>query len=74
MILEKYLSNKPLYYEKIDYTRMPRVYEKIKSSLSLPKIIHIIGTNGKGTTGRFLAQALHSIGFHTGHYPSPHLL
>ncbi len=74
MILEKYLSDKPLYYEKIDYTRMPRVYEKIKSSLRIPKIIHIIGTNGKGTTGRFLAQALHSIGFHTGHYTSPHIL
>lgn len=53
---------------------MPRVYEKIKSSLTLPKIVHIIGTNGKGTTGRFLASALHSIGFATGHYTSPHIL
>lgn len=74
MTLEKYLSEKPLYYDEIDYSRMPRVYEKIKSSLSLPKIIHIIGTNGKGTTGRFLASALHSIGFNTGHYTSPHIL
>ena len=74
MILDKYLSAKPLYYEKIDYTRMPRIYEKIKSSLRLPKIVHIIGTNGKGTTGRFLACALHSIGFHTAHYTSPHIL
>ncbi|MCF6310019.1 MAG: bifunctional folylpolyglutamate synthase/dihydrofolate synthase [Sulfurimonas sp.] len=74
MILEKYLGNKPLYYEKIDYTRMPRVYEKIKSSLNLSKIIHIVGTNGKGTTGRFLASALHSIGFNIAHYTSPHIL
>jgi dihydrofolate synthase/folylpolyglutamate synthase len=53
---------------------MPRVYEKIKEYLPTPKIIHIIGTNGKGTTGRFLANALYSIGFNTGHYTSPHIL
>jgi len=74
MILQEYLNTKPLYYEKIDYTRMPRVYEKIKLFLNNPKIIHIIGTNGKGTTGRFLANALCSMGFSTGHYTSPHIL
>jgi len=73
-VLEKFLQKKPLYYEKIDYTRMPRVYENIKSALKIPKIIHLVGTNGKGTTGRFLASALHSLGFHTGHYTSPHII
>ncbi|MBU1659497.1 bifunctional folylpolyglutamate synthase/dihydrofolate synthase [bacterium] len=53
---------------------MPRVYEKIKSHLCTSKTIHIIGTNGKGTTGRFLATALHSLGWKTGHYTSPHIL
>lgn len=53
---------------------MPRIYDKIKSHLPNPKIIHLIGTNGKGTTGRFLASALHSLGFDTGHYTSPHIL
>ena len=53
---------------------MPRVYNSIKEHLHLPKIIHIIGTNGKGTTGRFLATALHSIGYKVGHYTSPHIL
>lgn len=74
MILKDYLSNKPLYYEKIDYTRMPRIYEKVRSSFNIPKIIHLIGTNGKGTTGRFLASALCSLGYKTGHYTSPHIL
>ena len=73
-MLQKFLDEKPLYYEKIDYSRMPRVYEKIKSKFNTPKIIHLIGTNGKGTTGRFLATALHSLGFSTGHYTSPHIL
>ncbi|TKI69432.1 bifunctional folylpolyglutamate synthase/dihydrofolate synthase [Sulfurimonas crateris] len=53
---------------------MPRVYEKVKAALPTPKIVHIIGTNGKGTTGRFLADALFSIGYSTGHYTSPHIL
>lgn len=74
MNLFEYLENKPLYYDEIDYTRMSRVYEKIKASIKIPKIVHIIGTNGKGTTGRFLASALHNIGFRVGHYTSPHII
>ena len=74
-MLADYLENKPLYYTEIDYTRMPRVYEKIKEFFSTKtKVIHLIGTNGKGTTGRFLATALHNIGYKTAHYTSPHIL
>jgi dihydrofolate synthase/folylpolyglutamate synthase len=73
-VLKDFLDNKPLYYDKIDYTRMPRVYESIKHHMQLPKIIHIVGTNAKGTTGRFLATALKNIGFSVGHYTSPHIL
>jgi len=42
--------------------------------LRLPKIIHLVGTNGKGTTGRFLACALHAQSYAVGHYSSPHIL
>jgi len=73
-VLEAFLNNKPLFYDKIDYERMPRVYASIKQKIKLPKIIHIVGTNGKGTTGRFLASALYSLGKSTGHYTSPHIL
>ena len=73
-MLKKFLDSKPLYYDEIDYSRMPRTYERIKSHLPRPKIIHIIGTNGKGTTGRFLATALHNNGYKVGHYTSPHIL
>ncbi|WP_372998460.1 folylpolyglutamate synthase/dihydrofolate synthase family protein [Sulfurimonas sp.] len=73
-MLQDFLNAKPLYYDEIDYTRMPRIYESIKSYLPTPKIIHLVGTNGKGTTGRFLATALHSLGFNTGHYTSPHIV
>lgn len=73
-MLNDFLDAKPLYYDEIDYTRMPKVYNSIKFFLKIPKIIHIIGTNGKGTTGRFLASALKSIGFNVAHYTSPHIL
>ena len=73
-MLEDFLYQKPLFYDEIDYLRMPRVYGFVKSKIKLPKIIHIIGTNGKGTTGRFLASALYAIGYQTGHYTSPHIL
>ena len=73
-MLKQFLDAKPLYYDEIDYTRMPRVYEKIKEHIKIPKIIHLIGTNGKGTTGRFLASALYSLSYKTGHYTSPHIL
>ena len=73
-MLETFLNAKPLFYDEIDYSRMPRVYNSIKQHLKLPKIIHLIGTNGKGTTGRFLASSLYSLGFKTGHYTSPHIL
>lgn len=73
-MLQDFLKAKPLYYDEIDYSRMPRIYEKIKSYLPMPKIIHLIGTNAKGTTGRFLSTALYSLGFNVGHYTSPHIL
>lgn len=73
-MLVEFLDAKPLYYDEIDYGRMPRIYQRISKHFKLPKIIHIIGTNGKGTTGRFLATALYQLGYNTGHYTSPHIL
>ncbi len=71
---QRFLDAKPLYYDEIDYDRMPRTWASIRHKVLLPKIIHLIGTNGKGTTGRFLASALHRAGFSVGHYTSPHIL
>jgi len=73
-MLQTFLNNKPLFYDEIDYSRMPRVFERVKKNIKIPKTIHIIGTNGKGTTGRFLASALYAKGFNVGHYSSPHII
>jgi dihydrofolate synthase / folylpolyglutamate synthase len=74
MSLNDFLASKPLFYDVIDYERFPSAYRQIKHVLAIPKIIHLVGTNGKGSTGRFLATALHSSGKKIGHYTSPHIL
>ncbi len=74
MTLTQFLDTKPLYYREIDTRRMPRIYTGIAAYLSTPKIIHVVGTNGKGTTGRFLANMLCHAGFCVGHYSSPHVI
>lgn len=37
-------------------------------------VIHIAGTNGKGSTAAFIASALRAAGYRTGLYTSPHLV
>ena len=72
MKLEYFLENKPLFYKEINRARMPNAFKFVQGAFKIPKIIHVVGTNGKGSTGRFLAQMLardHSVG----HYTSPHI-
>jgi len=71
--LKDYLSDKPLFYDKIDYSRFPRAFASVREAIKPREIIHIVGTNGKGSTGRFLAQILTEFGFCVGHYTSPHI-
>ena len=72
--LETFLTNKPLYYKEIDYTRVHRAYAILKPHIQKPTIIHVVGTNGKGSTGRIMATLLHESGYRVGHYSSPHIL
>lgn len=72
MKLEYFLENKPLFYKEINRARMPNAFKFVQGAFKIPKTIHIIGTNGKGSTGRFLAQML-ARGHSVGHYTSPHI-
>jgi dihydrofolate synthase/folylpolyglutamate synthase len=75
MSLIRYLQNKPIYYKKIDYNHIKEAFALLKQHIKIPtKIIHIVGTNGKGSSGRFLAYYLSQKGFDTLHYSSPHIL
>lgn len=73
MKIREFLAKKSASYSKIDAFLSFRIYEKYKTFFSQKPIIHIVGTNGKGSTGRFLAQLLEGINFSVGHYTSPHI-
>ncbi len=72
--LKEYLDNKTLFYDKIDYTIIKRSWDILSPYITLPYIIHIVGTNGKGTTGRFIASFLHQKNNTVLHYSSPHII
>ena len=72
MKLEYFLEKKPLFYKEINRARMPNAFKFVQGAFKIPKIIHLIGTNGKGSTGRFLAQMI-ARGHSVGHYTSPHI-
>lgn len=72
--LQEFLEYKTLYYDKIDFTIVKSSWDKLSQKIKLPFVIHIVGTNGKGSTGRFLAHYLHKIDFKVLHYSSPHIM
>ncbi|RLA81211.1 MAG: bifunctional folylpolyglutamate synthase/dihydrofolate synthase [Epsilonproteobacteria bacterium] len=72
--LVKFLDKKTLYYDKIDYDVIAKSWSILKNYIKLPFVIHIIGTNGKGSTGRFLASFLNQQNKTVLHYSSPHIL
>lgn len=75
MSLERYLEAKGAEYASFDPARFRNFYEKHKNSIRCgSRIVQIVGTNGKGTTGRFLAGILKNAGYRVGHFTSPHIL
>ena len=74
MQLLDFLQQKPLYYKEIDHERVHHAYGKIKPQIRRPQTVHIIGTNGKGSTGRMIAHLAWRSGRRVGHFSSPHIL
>ena len=54
MRLNVFLEAKPLYYDKIDHKRIHHAYALLKPQIHRPQTIHIVGTNGKGSTERIV--------------------
>jgi dihydrofolate synthase/folylpolyglutamate synthase len=73
--LEDFLNKKPLFYNKIDKDRMPKAFDSLNKqiNINIKKVIHIVGTNAKGSCGRFLSGYLYNSGFKVLHYSSPHI-
>ncbi len=69
-----FIEDKPLYYKDIDHKRVHKAYALLKPYIRQPLTIHIVGTNGKGSTGRIMATLIHLSGKRVGHFSSPHIL
>jgi dihydrofolate synthase/folylpolyglutamate synthase len=72
--LKLFLDKKGSEYIEIDTQRVFKVFDKIASSYSFGKVIHVVGTNGKGSSSNYLSGYLSSIGYSVGLYTSPHIL
>lgn len=72
--LRSFLEQKTLFYTKIEYETIKKSWEMLSSCIRLPYVIHIVGTNGKGTTGRFIASCLMQSNKKVLHYTSPHII
>lgn len=71
---KQFIEEKPLYYKEIDHERVHLAYGLLKPHILQPLTIHLVGTNGKGSTGRIMATLLHASGVRVGHFSSPHIL
>lgn len=80
LTLDEVLKNKGEEYAPFDSMRVHRIYAKVANRFGLDtffshncKVIHIIGTNGKGSTGRFITMGLTQNGKKALHFSSPHI-
>ncbi|RUM68043.1 MAG: bifunctional folylpolyglutamate synthase/dihydrofolate synthase, partial [Sulfurovum sp.] len=72
---ENFIENKPLYYKEIDHERVHKAYARLKPYILRPLVIHIVGTNGKGSTGRIMATLLNNDKDRSvAHFSSPHII
>jgi dihydrofolate synthase/folylpolyglutamate synthase len=75
MLFEDYFKHKGEFQNlELTLERIEKALKKIDFDESkLGKIIHIAGTNGKGSTAYFLSQMFQNAGFKAGLFTSPHL-
>ncbi|MGL2883622.1 Mur ligase family protein [Helicobacter pylori] len=73
--LKAFLETKPKEYHKFDPSRFIQIYKDFKNAFFeiQAKVIHVVGTNGKGSTGRFLTLLLADQDFKVLHFTSPHV-
>lgn len=72
--LKSFLAKKGQEYGAFDPMRARQIYAKLKPFLPLSCFkIHVLGTNGKGSTGRFIALGLLQNHKKVLHFTSPHL-
>ncbi len=59
---------------KYGLERVSTLLEALGHPENLPRIVHVAGTNGKGSTSAMIESGLRAAGLRTGLFTSPHLL
>ena len=71
--IEDRLVNQGRFYISLELDRIEKILALLENPQEKLKIIHIAGTNGKGSVSSMLAQILTEQGYKVGLYTSPHL-
>ena len=67
------LTSQEKFHISLGLERIGRLLELLGNPQDGLKIIHVAGTNGKGSTCAMLSSILKEAGYQTGMYTSPHL-
>ncbi len=68
------LTSQGKFYINLGLERIQSILKQIGNPQEKIKIIHVAGTNGKGSVSSILANILKCAGYKTGLYTSPHLV
>lgn len=69
-----YIEETPKFTKKNTLENTKAILRHLGEPQERMKILHVAGTNGKGSVCSFLASVLHAAGKHTGLFISPHLI
>ena len=69
-----YILSVPLFAEKLGTQNLNRILNIMNHPERSCPVIHVAGTNGKGSTCLFLASILQKAGYRVGVFTSPHLV
>ncbi|NLL93524.1 MAG: bifunctional folylpolyglutamate synthase/dihydrofolate synthase [Clostridiales bacterium] len=69
-----YLLDIPKFTKEKSSDNTAKILEKLNNPQDSFKVIHVAGTNGKGSTCAFAERILRTMGIRTGLFTSPHLL
>lgn len=70
----KYILDIPMFAQKIGRENLAGLLARLGNPEKHPHIIHVAGTNGKGSTCKMLATLLMKSGYRVGLFTSPHLV
>ena len=71
---KKWLNQQHFAMEDFDLKKIKKIVKLANLKIEKLKTIHLVGSNGKGSTAAFLANILQEEKYKTGLYTSPHLV